>query len=281
MSADGSHGTRRRAWTLRSRRTQPDHAALQAWGHARRLALVPIGANVPDAPPEGWTRDGWRDGAGVPRDADLLVYFGFLNPSKGGRTLLAALGRLVADGRDARLVMLGGTVGASDATNAAELGAFEGEVAAAGLKDRIIWTGHVPSAEVSAWLRAADVAVLPYADGASYRRGSLLAALEHGCAVVTTWPGGVPSAVSDAGGDSSVAAASDSDTPPPLSDGESARMVRPGDAEALTAAVAEVLDDPELSTRLSAGARELAGHFGWKGIARRHEGMYRRLIASE
>lgn len=294
---------------------EADHAALTAWGGARRLALVPIGANVPDRPPAGWTKDGWRDAAGIPRDSDLLIYFGFLNPSKGGRTLLAALGRLVSQGRDACLVMLGGSVGASDATNAAELEAFRSEVAAAGLTDRIIWTGHVPPETVSGWLRAADVAVLPYADGASYRRGSLLAALEHGCAVVTTWPVGVeigPEGVATSGfgsvdqvvitpsttavdrgahppGDLDVHAPddrfrqpaeprADHGAPPPLRDRETARLVRPGDPEALAAAVAEVLDDPALAAGLSAGAKALAAHFGWEAIAERHEALYRSAV---
>ncbi len=314
---------------------EEDHSALAAWGHARRLALVPIGANVPDAPPAGWSREGWRDAAGIPRDADLLVYFGFLNPSKGGRTLLAALGRLVAQGRDARLVMLGGTVGASDATNAAELAAFANEVGAAGLSDRIIWTGYAPPAEVSGFLRAADVAVLPYADGASYRRGSLLAALEHGCAVVTTWPAEAAASADDENesaaesalnrhlgdhnprrdgdstsqrsGDRSARRAADSSlrrtgeynlqragdstlqraggssqhqAPPPLRDGRSARLVRPGHPEALAAAVAGVLDDPALAARLSAGARDLAMHFGWGEIARRHEMLYEAILST-
>ena len=260
---------------------EADHAALTAWGGARRLALIPIGANVPDRPPAGWAKDGWRDAAGIPRDSDLLIYFGFLNPSKGGRTLLAALGRLVSQGRDARLVMLGGSVGASDATNAAELEAFRSEVAVAGLAERIIWTGHVPPDTVSGWLRAADVAVLPYADGASYRRGSLLAALEHGCAVVTTAvdrgahpPGDLDVHAPDDRFGQPAQVRVDHGAPPPLRDRETARLVRPGDPEALAAAVAEVLDDPALAAGLSAGAKALSAHFGWEAIAERHEALY-------
>lgn len=165
-----------------------DYAELGVEGQHGRLDLIPIGSNIPDAPPEGYDRAAWRAAAGIPAGAVVVAYFGFLNASKGGLTLLDALARLRAAGRDARLVMIGGAVGASDPTNAGYLAAFRAEAAAHGLDAAVAWTGHVAPGAVSGWLHAADVAALPYGDGASYRRGSLLAALAHGCAVVTTLP---------------------------------------------------------------------------------------------
>ena len=188
-----------------------------------------------------------------------MAYFGFLNTSKGARDLAAALVGLVDSGHDARLVMIGGQVGASDPTNASYLESFRDEMASRGLADRVIWTGHVPAAEVSAWLHAADVAALPYTDGASYRRGSLLAALAHGVPIVTTRPTQSPEIPG---------------APPALVDGESARLVPPGDAGALTSALAEVLGDRAMRARLSDGARSLSGAFGWSAIARAHLSEY-------
>lgn len=234
-----------------------DHARVAAWRPRGRHALVPIGSNVPDAPPAGYDRAVWRASHGLPPEARLLAYFGFLNQSKGGRVLLDALGRLRAEGRDARLVMIGGRVGASDPTNAAYLAEFEADAAARGLAEALSWTGHVPPAEVSAWLRAADVAVLPYADGASYRRGSLLAALEHGVPIVTTLP-------APTGGEL-----------PALVDGQSALLMAAGDGQALAEAGGAVLDDSALAARLSEGARAVAAHFGWDAIAARHVALYR------
>lgn len=237
-----------------------DHARVEGWRPRARHALVPIGSNIPDAPPPGYDRDAWRAAHGIPPGAGLLAYFGFLNQSKGGLVLLDALQRLRGAGRDARLVMIGGRVGASDPTNAAYLAGFEADAAARGLGGALRWTGHVPPAAVSAWLRAADVAVLPYADGASYRRGSLMAALEHGLPIVTTLP-------APAGGEL-----------PALIDGERAMLVAAGDGEGLARAVGAVLGDPALAARLSEGARAVAASFGWEAIAARHVALYRRVL---
>ena len=65
---------------------------------------------------------------------------------------------------------------------------------------------------------------------------------------------------------------------PPLVDGVSARLVRPGDTEALVAAVRSILDDPVLAARLGEGARAVAGHFGWDAIAAEHLRCYHDII---
>lgn len=49
-------------------------------------------------------------------------------------------------------------------------------------------TGYTDLAAVSANLMAADVVVMPYRDGVSFRRTTLIAALRHGCPVVSTRP---------------------------------------------------------------------------------------------
>ena len=54
------------------------------------------------------------------------------------------------------------------------------------LADRIVATGALPEADVSAHIAACDVMLQPYPDGISTRRTSAMAALAHGVAVVTT-----------------------------------------------------------------------------------------------
>lgn len=54
------------------------------------------------------------------------------------------------------------------------------------LGDRIVGVGGLPPAELSAHLQACDLLLQPYADGASSRRTTLMAALAHGVPVVTT-----------------------------------------------------------------------------------------------
>jgi glycosyltransferase involved in cell wall biosynthesis len=54
------------------------------------------------------------------------------------------------------------------------------------LASRVIGAADLPSAALSSHLRACDVVLQPYPDGASTRRTTLMAALAHGIPVVTT-----------------------------------------------------------------------------------------------
>ena len=84
--------------------------------------------------------------------------------------------------------MVGGAVGDSDPTSQAYLGQVWTLIRQLGLEDRVHWTGFAAPDQVSAHLLAADIAVLPYREGANLRHGSLHAALAHGLPVVTTSP---------------------------------------------------------------------------------------------
>ncbi len=187
------------------------------------LVEIPIGSNIPCAPPPDFERSATRQALGIPADAPLLCYFGFLNASKGGEMLVDVLANLVEQGYDAHLLMIGGRVGASDPTNYAYLQQVEARIEQLGLTPRLHWTGHVPAPEVSAAFLASDLCLLPYQDGASYRRGSFMAALEHGMPIVTTTPE-VPY--------------------PDLVDGETLLLAPPDDAAAQTDACVRILSDP-------------------------------------
>ena len=227
--------------------------------------LIPIGSNIHPNPPPGFDRTAWRERWGVRTDEILLVYFGFLNASKGGETLVEALAELVRRGTPVRLMMLGGQVGDSDPTNRAYLERVERLIGELGVNDRVFWTGFLPPGEVSAALLSADLAVLPYRDGASFRRGSLMAVLAHGVPIVTTRPRPVPETGSLA-------------DVPRLVDGVNARLVPPDDPSALAGAIAELSADLGLRRRLGEGARELARAFTWDKIAAQTRAVYERLL---
>ncbi|NOX62214.1 MAG: glycosyltransferase family 4 protein [Chloroflexi bacterium] len=232
-----------------------DTAALRA---ARGdVVEIPIGSNIPCAPPADFERARWRARWHAPANAALIAYFGFLNASKGGKTLIDVLAMLVEQGRDAHLLMIGGRVGASDPTNDAYLQQVEAHIAAKGLRERVHWTDHLPPEQVSAAFLASDLVLLPYRDGVSYRRGSFMAALEHGRAVVTTPP--------------RVAY-------PDLIPGHTLLLAPADDIPALTRAVASILDNPTLRQRLESNARELARRFTWDRIAERSLMEYERVL---
>ena len=119
-------------------------------------------------------------------DSVLLGYFGFLNATKGADTLITALSQL--DDRH-HLVFIGGQTGASDPdNNQTFLAGLRQQIERLGLGGRVHWTGFLSPGRVSAHLAAADLMVMPYRDGVSLRRGTLMAVLAHGRPLLTTAP---------------------------------------------------------------------------------------------
>mgnify|MGYP001605387165 FL=1 len=55
-----------------------------------------------------------------------------------------------------------------------------------GMEKKISFTGRLSNEEVSRFLLASDICVLPFPDGASFKNGSLSAAIEHSLPVLTT-----------------------------------------------------------------------------------------------
>jgi glycosyltransferase involved in cell wall biosynthesis len=221
-----------------------------------RLVQIPIGSNIAPAPPAGYERAAWRARMGVEAEELLLGYFGFLNESKGGDTLIEALASLVEGGAPVKLVLIGHRTGSSDATNAAFGDRMDALMAHHQLADRILRTGYVEAAEVSAYLLACDALVLPYRDGASFRRGSLMAALVHGCPVISTEPA-LPL--------------------PELRPGENICLVPPDAPDAVVRAVLELRASPDLRARLGEGAAALSAQFAWDKIAARTLEFWRSL----
>ena len=222
-----------------------DARTLRARG-VRAVSQIPIGSNIAARAPEGFDRVGWRSARGYAADDFVIGYFGFLNDSKGGDTLIDALADLVARGIPAHVLLIGGAAGASDPTEVAFGARVAERIQALALTERVQRTGFLPEADTSAALLACDVMALPYRDGASLRRGTLMAALAHGLPIVSTL------------GEDQVVE---------LRDGEAVRLVRPGAATELAEALAVLRTDPQQRERLGRGARALSGRFGWDAIA--------------
>lgn len=222
-------------------------------------ALIPIGTNIAVQPPAGYQREAWRARLGIAANTPVVAYFGLATPAKGIDTLLHALAHLPT----VALLLIGGAPDPQHPTYAAQV---QAQVQAWRARGRqIIRTGHVAAAEVSAHLLAADVVALPFHMGASFRSGSLLAALSHGLPVVTT----------AAPHQSDVAAAATDF--PRLVDGEHVLLVPPADPLALAHALHRCLHDAALHTRLAQHARRLAAYFGWERVATQHLQLYQQV----
>ena len=217
---------------------------------------LPIPPNVTVVP--GTDRAATRARWSLPDDAEVVAFFGFVHPVKGLRYLVDALARLADSHPRLHLLVLGGFT--SLALPADEAAAFRdeltGHVAAAGVADRVVITGHLPAAEVSAALSAADLAAFPFTAGATTKSGALLAALDHGLpTIVTRRP--------------------DQDADPELVDGRTV-VVAPAvrDVDVLVTALRRLLDDPALAKDLGAAGRELLAGRDWDTLAERHRDVY-------
>lgn len=209
---------------------------------------VPIGSNVLCVPPPGYDRLASRASLDLNPETLLVVYFGLRNASKGLDLLLDAFDLLALQRPDTRLVLLGGEVGASDPTDRATARRLDERLDP---DRRVLQTGWLPPEQLSAYLLAGDVALLPFADGASARRGSLLACAEHGLPIVSTEPVGQEVA------DAVVATAPD--------------------ARRLAEAVLRIANDPVHAARQRDAARALAERVAWPRIAQAHVDIYEHL----
>ena len=133
-------------------------------GSAPRLRVIPIGSNIPAAP-------------AVPSDPDLACHFGLVMRGKGLEAFLAfvAAVRQMEPGVRFRLV---GAVYEAHRTYADGILEQARSLGVELLLDR-------SPADVAVALRQSRYAYLPFPDGASEKRGSLLAALVNGMVVMT------------------------------------------------------------------------------------------------
>jgi glycosyltransferase involved in cell wall biosynthesis len=208
------------------------------------VAQIPIGSNIKAYMPNHIEVAEAREQLKLGEEEFLLGYFGFLNESKGADKLLRALSTL---NEHTHLVFIGGQIGVSDPTNVAYLEQMHGLVAELGLSERVHWTGFLSETRVSSFLHAADLLVMPYRDGASLRRGTLMAVLAHARPLITTSP---------------------SEPTPELVHGENVWLVPPGEVASLSEAVQLLAADSDLRRQLGAHAARTAGLFSWDKIAR-------------
>lgn len=130
-----------------------------------RLDVIPIGNNI--------TRIGGR----MP-GPERLVYFGQISRNKGVELFLETAGQLRAAGNPIEIRMIGAMTDSDPDFQSLVLGSVE--------KHGIVKRLSLPADEVSDELNAASFALLPFPDGVSDKRGSALAALDHGVTVLTT-----------------------------------------------------------------------------------------------
>ena len=186
----------------------------------------------------------------------VIVFYGYIYPSKGIETLLLAFQKVVGERRHVRLVIVGGiTQHLFSRDFAVKCQSYEEQIKALavelGVAEQVVWTGHCPSTEDqgSIYLRSADVCVLPFDQGVYLNNSSFSAAVTHGLATVTTRGDEVES---------------------PIVHERNVFLCPPKDPDAMAAALIMLIDNPLLRHRLQEGARDLAREwFSWDAVIQR------------
>jgi glycosyltransferase involved in cell wall biosynthesis len=164
--------------------------------------------------------------------------------------LLKAFERLVSRVPEAHLLVVGD-------------GPLRRQVAATGERfgeERVTVAGAVDHSRVPGWLACADVAVAPYPKLDSFYFSPLK--------VVEYQAAGLPVVASRCGQLDRLVA-----------DGDTGRLVPPGDAEALAAALVDLHRDPTLRRRMgSLGRRRAFRCSGWSAVAAHTEAVIQRSL---
>jgi len=211
-----------------------------------RIELIHLGSagflGAEDRP----DRLGARARLGLPREGKIVLAFGAIRPYKGLHGAIAALTELRRRQVDARLVIAGPLLVGSEAE-------YRDTIRQAAVDDAVIFRPrYVPGEEVGAYFTAADVSIFNYRDITD--SGSLRLACDLGTPVVATAVGSFREF---------------------LTDGVTARLVEPGDTQALVAALAAVLADPEGAARMARAARALAASaWSWAESAKATAALY-------
>lgn len=182
----------------------------------------------------------------APRPLEVLLVARLI-PAKGHRQLLDATRQLLEAGHDVRLRFVG------DGPDRAALERLARQGALAG---RVEFEGAVSQDRIRDFYRQADLFVLPsFAEGVP---AVLMEAMAMEIACISTYAGGTFELIRN---------------------GEDGLLVRPGDSNELAAAMARLLDNPELRRRLAqAGRRRVAEEFNLeKNTARLADVLLRRL----
>ena len=205
----------------------------------RKVTVIPIGSNIGD----------WGEAEGGESRADEVVYFGLIRPDKGLEQFLQTARKAWETGYSWRFVVIGRTP--SGCEHYAQRLRTQAEAC-----PNVEWIGPLDAKLALTRMRRAKVAYLPYPDGVSERRGTLLAAFSAGLAVVTR-----------------------------IGDGTTASLratvaVVDREEEAVET-IAKLLGDEMGRARLAAMGREYLRARTWESIARNHVRLYEEIVANK
>jgi glycosyltransferase involved in cell wall biosynthesis len=212
-----------------------------------KIAVIHNGVDVSRFALPQHVRKQMRDALGFEEKDPVLIMVARFHPGKGHRVLLEAMRQLLNQYPALKLIFVGEGDGETEVRSLCE---------GFGLAHSVRFAGYQP--DVSGWLRAADINVLP-----SYYEGfplTVLEAMASGLPTVATQVGGIPEAIED---------------------GRSGILVPPGNAQKLADALSALLRDAERRKQMGdAACARVSRHFSLKKQVQDTEKMYLSLCGS-
>lgn len=178
-----------------------------------------------------------RSQLGLEDDDFVIVYSGRMNAEKGIAELVEALGLLRSQPKIKLLVVGGSFFGNSDQDNPFTIRL---KTVARPLSERIVFTGFIPYSEVPAYLRLADLAVIPSQWEEPFGL-TCVEAMAMGLPIIATRQGGIPETLRD---DYAILLAADCDF-----------------VEQLSETISALYGQPEKRRLMGQAAQEASRHF--------------------
>lgn len=222
--------------------------------HKKPVTHIPLASAIPFVPITQEQRQNIRQSLQITGSDVVLAHFGFITVFKGFEVLLEAVRRLREGDSPVKLLIVTHLYPEKNDYHRQMVNLMQQfniqDVCLLGEK-------HYSEEEISTYLQAADLAVLPYPEGASDRRSSLLTVLQHRLPVITTMGPNVP---------------------PGFEDGKNMVLLPPNNPDAVVSAIEKLVREPNSMKHLADEASKLARMFSWNGIAQQTAQFYARLL---
>jgi len=195
----------------------------------RRSVVIPIGSNIK------------AQKACAKMPGSVVTYFGLIRPEKGLENVLK-LAAIFKERGDSFSVRIMGVPSPGSEAYYSRLRSQSGDLP-------VEWLIELPRERIQEELARTSMAYLPFPDGASERRGSLIGMMMHSVAIVTTIGEQTPRAMSDA-------------------------VLFAQTPQAAAAALAGLVQQPGERMALQQRASKYAERFSWERIAAQHVRVY-------
>lgn len=219
----------------------------------KKMTVIPIGSNIDVCEYNPEEKRVFLKKLGLAEQAKIIVFFGFIHQNKGIECLLKAMRKVIDNGVAAQLLF----ISQLNSENNAYHNRIRKLIDSLGINSSIFITGYVAPQEISKFLSLSDICVLPFGDGVTLRRGTLMAALAHARPVIST--------------------KSYKYIPSELIDKENIYLIPINDVEKLSEAIELLCVDDELRKKIAEGAGRAAKEFSWSKIAEHHNILYQKV----